>query len=149
MRRDRVDGRAVLRGAAVGLALVVPVTILRVVVERHTTDFSTSAWVYPLSLLILLAYGLAGAAAGRAARVSPAVQGALAGMGAVVVWVPVRVLIWAVREGDRSLVTGDRAALPPGQVCGALALAAVVGGAGARVATRGRRAPVAPAPPRG
>jgi hypothetical protein len=147
--RDRVDGGAVLRGAAVGLAVVVPVTIVRVVAERHTTDFSTSAWVYPLSLLILLAYGLAGAVAGRSARVSPAVQGALAGFGAVVVWVPVRVVIWAVREGDRSLVTGDRAALPPGQVLGALALAGLLGAAGAVVATRGRRAPVAPAPPRG
>ena len=147
--RDRVDGRAVLRGAAVGLAVIVPVTIVRAVVERHTTDFSTSAWVYPLSLLILLAYGLAGAAAGRSARVSPALPGALAGMGAVVVWVPVRVVIWAVRETDRSLVTGDRAALPPGQVFGALALAALVGAAGALLAARGRRAAAVPAPPRG
>jgi hypothetical protein len=105
--------------------------------------------VYPLSVLILLAYGLAGAAAGRAARESPGWQGALAGLGAVVVWVPVRVVIWAVREGDRSLVTGDRAALPPGQVAGALALAALLGLAGAVVATRWRRAPVAPVPPRG
>ena len=147
--RDRVDGRAVLRGAAVGLAVIVPVTIVRAVVERHTTDFSTSAWVYPLSLLILLAYGLAGAAAGRAARVSPPLQGAVAGVGAVAVWVPVRVVIWAVREGDRSLVTGDRAALPPGQVFGALALAALVGAAGALLAARGRRAAAVPAPPRG
>jgi hypothetical protein len=147
--RDRVDGRAVLRGAAVGLAVIVPVTIVRVVVERHTTDFSTSAWVYPLSLLIVLAYGLAGAAAGRSAPVSPALQGALAGVGAVVVWVPVRVVIWAVREGDRSLVTGDRAALPPGQLFGALALAALVGAAGALLAARGRRAAAVPAPPRG
>jgi hypothetical protein len=147
MWRDRIDGRAVLRGAAAGLAVIVPVTIVRVVVERHTTDFSTSTWVYPLSLLILVAYGLAGAAAGRGARVSPALQGALAGIGAVVVWVPVRIVIWAVREGDRSLVTGDRAALPPGQVLGALALAALVGAAGALVATR-RRAAV-PAPRRG
>src|SRR5215472_13662051 len=134
MRRDRFDGGAVVRGAAVGLAVIVPVTIVRAVVERHTNDFSTSAWVYPLSLLILLAYGLAGAAAGRSARVSPAVQGALAGIGAVVVWVPVRVVIWAVREGDRSLVTGGRAALPPGQLLGALALAALLGAAGAVVA---------------
>jgi len=147
--RDRVDGRAVLRGAAVGLAVIVPVTIVRVVVERHTTDFSTSAWVYPLSLLILLAYGLAGAVAGRSAGVGPALQGALAGLGAVVVWVPVRVVIWAVRETDRSLVTGDRAALPPGQVFGALALAGLVGAAGAVLAARGRRAAAVPAPPRG
>ena len=149
MPRDRVEGRAVLRGAAVGLALIVPVTIVRAVVERDVTDFSTSAWVYPLSALILLAYGLAGAVGGRAAGAAPALHGALAGMGSVVLWVPVRVAIWALREGDRGLLGGERPALPPGQVLGALALAAGLGAVGAVVAMRVRRGrPVSPLTPR-
>ncbi|HEV3450115.1 MAG TPA: hypothetical protein VG869_02830 [Acidimicrobiia bacterium] len=148
MRRDGVEGGAVLRGAAVGLALIVPVTIVRAVLERDVTDFSTSAWVYPLSALILVAYGLAGGVGGRTARAAPLQNGAAAAAGAVVLWVPVRVLIWVLRETDRGLLAGDRAALPPGQLLGALALAAVVGTVGAAVATRVRRAhPVSPLPP--
>jgi hypothetical protein len=151
MQRDRVDVGAVLRGAAVGLALVVPVTIARAVLARDVTDFSTSAWVYPLSALILLAYGLAGVVAGRAAPGAPALHGALAGLGTVALWVPVRVLVWAVRETDRGLLTGERATLPPGPVLGALALGAALGAVGAVLATRVRPGrPVSPwVPPRG
>ncbi len=47
-----------------------------------------------------------------------------------------RVVIWAVRESGRGLVSGDRAALPPGEVLGALALGAVVGLVGAAVTRR-------------
>jgi hypothetical protein len=136
---QRFDGRAVLRGAAAALVLIVPVTIVRAVVERDVTDFSTSAWIYPLSILILGAYVAAGVTAARAARVAPLWQGALAGVAAVVAWIPIRIVVWAVREGDRGLVSGNQAALPPGQVLGALALALVLGMVGAWLAGRVRR----------
>ncbi len=135
----RVDGRAVLRGAGAALVLIVPVTIVRAVVERDVTDFSTSAWIYPLSLLILVAYAAGGAAAARSARVAPVWQGALAAVAAVAAWIPIRIVVWALREGDRGLVSGNQAALPPGQVFGALALALAFGALGAWLAGRVRR----------
>src|SRR5260370_9563671 len=45
------DWPSVLRGATAGLAVLVPVTILRVVLERSVTDFDHRAWIYPLSVL--------------------------------------------------------------------------------------------------
>ena len=107
-----------------------PVTIVRAVLERDLTDLSHSGWIYPLSALILVAYGLAGWVAARAAPGGALRHGALAGLAAVVVWIPVRVVIWAVRESGRGLVSGDRAALPPGQVLGASALGRWWGAAG-------------------
>jgi hypothetical protein len=97
--RSPIDWGAVSRGVSVGLAVIVPVTIVRAVLDRDLTDLSHSGWIYPLSALILVAYGL-----------------------------------------GRGLVSGDRAALPPGLVVGALVLGLLVGmaGAGLVVWTRGR-----------
>jgi hypothetical protein len=134
--RRALEGRAVARGAAVGLAVIVPVTIARAVVERHVTDLSSSAWIYPLSILVLVAYAAAGVAAARSAHQAPVLQGGVAAVLAVVAWLPVRVVVWAVREQGRGLVTGDRAALPPADVLGALALGLVVGMLGAVLAVR-------------
>ena len=146
--RRAVEGRAVLRGAAVGLAVIVPVTIVRAVVERQVTDLSTSIWIYPLSVLVLVAYAAAGVVAARAAHQAPVVHGALAGLGTVLAWIPVRVVIWAVREGGRDLFTGDRAALGVTDLVGALAVGLTVGMLGAVVASRvPRRDRAAAAPP--
>lgn len=147
--RRALEGRAVARGAAVGLAIIVPVTIARAVAERHVNDLSTSAWIYPLSILVLVAYAAAGLVAARSAHQSPLVQGAVAGLLTVVAWLPIRVVVWAVRENGRGLVSGDRAALPPGDVLGALALGVVVGLLGALVAVRLARAHASPATPTG
>jgi hypothetical protein len=137
-RREQspIDWGAVSRGASVGLAVIVPVTIVRAVLERDLTDLSHSAWIYPLSALILVAYALAGAVAAWTAPGGALRHGALAGVAAVVVWIPVRIVIWAVRESGRGLVSGDRAALPPGQVLGALGLGGLLGMGGAAVAAR-------------
>jgi hypothetical protein len=142
-----LESRAVLRGAAVGLAVVVPVTIGRALLARDVTDFGTSGWVVPLAALILVAYAAAGVTAARSAGRAALRHGAAAGLATVVAWLPIRVLVWALREGDRGLVTGNRAALPVGQVLGALALAAVLGAAGGTAAGRaGRPAPATDRP---
>ena len=138
--RRALEGRAVARGAAVGLAVIVPVTIARAIVERHVNDVSTSAWIYPLSILVLVAYAAAGLVAARSAQHAPVLQGAAAGLAVVVAWLPIRVVVWAVRENGRGLVSGDRAALPPADVLGALALGLVVGMLGAVVGVRLARA---------
>jgi hypothetical protein len=131
-----IDWRVVLRGALVGLAVIVPVTVLRVVLDREVADFDDSGWIYPLFILILLAYGAAGWVAGNARPDSPLAHGALAGLGAFALWIPIRVVIWAVREDGRGLFSGDDAALRPGQVFGQLVIAAAIAMVGALLAAR-------------
>lgn len=128
-----------LRGATAGLAVLVPVTIIRVVLERAVTDFDHSAWIYPLSVLVLGAYGLAGAIAARGATRAPRWTGALAGFASVVGWIPIRVVIWGIRDTGRALFVGAHPVLPPGQLVGALALGLLGGGIGGLLAARGRR----------
>src|SRR5262249_53964252 len=65
-------------------------------------------------------------------------HGMLAGMGALVLWIPIRIVIWAVREDGRGLVTGHDAALAPGQLFGAFLIAAAFAVAGGWLG--GRRA---------
>lgn len=131
-----IDWRVVLRGALVGLAVIVPVTVLRVVLDREVSDFDDSGWIYPLFILILLAYGAAGWVAGSARPDAPLTHGALAGLGAFVLWIPIRIVIWVVREDGRGLVSGDDAALRPGQVFGQLVIAAALAMLGAIIAAR-------------
>jgi hypothetical protein len=133
---DAIDWRVVLRGACYGLAVIVPVTVLRVILDREVHDFDDSGWIYPLFVLILVAYGLAGWVAGRSRPDAPLTHGALAGLGAFVLWIPIRLVIWAVREDGRALFSGDDAALSPGQVFGQLVIAAAIGMLGAVVAAR-------------
>ncbi len=138
-RADATDWRVILRGATAGLSVIVPVTILRAILDRDVTDFNNSGWVYPLFILILAAYVLAGWVAGRGAPGTPLTHGALAGLGSVVLWIPIRIVIWVVREQGQGLVSGNRAALPPGQVFGALVISVGLGMLGGIVGARGRR----------
>jgi hypothetical protein len=136
---EAIDWPAVLRGAAAGLAVIVPVTIVRALLDRDGTDFNHSGWVYPLFVLILVAYVVAGSVAGRAAPRAPLTHGSLAGVGSVVLWIPIRIVIWAAREQGRGLVSGGRAALPPGQVFGALVISVALGMLGGIIGARARR----------
>jgi hypothetical protein len=139
--RDRgaPDWPSVLRGATAGLAVLVPVTIIRVVLERAVTDFDHNTWIYPLSVLVLLAYGLAGAVAARGATRAPRWTGALAGFASVVGWIPIRVVIWGFRDTGRALFVGAHPVLPPGQLTGALVLGLVGGWVGGLLGARGRK----------
>lgn len=133
---DSIDWRACARGALVGLAVIVPTTIVRVVLDRELDDFDDSGWVYPLFVLILVAYLAAGWVAGRARPDTPLTHGTIAGVGVFVAWLPVRVVIWAVREDERELFSGRDAALRPGQIFGHLVIAATLGMLGAAAAAR-------------
>ena len=133
---DGIDWRVVLRGALFGLAIIVPVTVLRVVIDREVRDFDHTGWKYPLFVLVLVAYFVAGWVVGRARPDLPLTHGLLAGAGVLVLWIPIRIVIWAVREDGRGLVAGDDAALRPGQVFGALVTSAALGMLGAVLAAR-------------
>ncbi|MCI4354232.1 MAG: hypothetical protein L3K06_02565 [Thermoplasmata archaeon] len=135
---EPLDWRTVVRGALVGLAVIVPVTIVRVVLDREMTNFDDSGWVYPLFVLVLVGFFAAGWVAGRARPTVPLTHGSLAGAGTLVLWIPIRIVIWAIREDGRGLFSGTKAALAPGQVFGDLIIAAALGMLGAWLGSRSR-----------
>ncbi|MBM3672304.1 MAG: hypothetical protein FJW86_09030 [Actinobacteria bacterium] len=133
---ESIDWRACVRGALLGLAVIVPTTIVRVVLDRELDDFDDSGWVYPLFLLILAGYFAAGWVASRDRPATPLIHGTIAGVGVLIAWIPIRVIIWAIREDDRGLFSGREAALRPGQIFGHLMIAATLGMLGALVGQR-------------
>ncbi len=132
-----IDWRAVWRGALVGIAIILPITVAGAIIDRAMDDFDDSAWPVTIFLAILVAYGVAGWWAGRAGGLrSPLTNGALAGLGAFVVWVPLRVLIWIARDDPAGLFTGDDAVFTLGGLFANLVFAAALGMIGARLSTR-------------
>ena len=121
-----VERAAVVRGAAVGLALIIPITILGAILDRTIDDFEDTGWRVVLAILILVAYGVSGWVAGRLAQ-APWTNGALAALGAFVLWIPVRILIWVLRDEHRGLFTGAEPVLKLGQIFGQLVLATALG----------------------
>jgi len=81
-------------------------------------------WVF---LVILFGYTLGGFGAGRLVPQAALSNGLLAGVGAFVLWLPVRIVIWLVRDENRGLFTGHSPALRPGQIFGHLVIAAALG----------------------
>lgn len=131
-----IDAAAVARGALAGLVVVVPVTVTRAVVSHHVADFDHSGWAILFFFAILFAYGLAGWVAGSTAGRAPLTNGALAGFGTILLWLPLRVLIWAIRHDHRGLFTGSRPAITLGELFGAVVLGAAIGIIGALIAAR-------------
>lgn len=124
-----------LRGSLGGLAVIVPVTVLRAVLDREIADFDDSGWRYPLFVLILVGYFVAGWIAGRTETDTPLMHGTFAGIGVLVLWIPVRIVIWAIREDDRGLFSGNDAVLRLGQLFGALVIASSLAMVGALLAS--------------
>jgi hypothetical protein len=136
---------AVAWGAGVGLVFLIAVATTRAVLDREVEDFADSGWTLPLFVLLVVGYLLAGwvaqrRAEDRGAGDAPLTHGALAGIGAFAAWVPLRMLIWVARDEDRGLVQGTDAALRPGQLFGAVVIAAGVGLLGGVLAARASRA---------
>jgi hypothetical protein len=131
-----VDAPAALRGALVGLAVLVVVSIVQAILDHNLDDFKDTGWVYPLFVGILLGYALAGFSAGREAPEGALTNGTIAGIGAFVLWIPVRIVIWLVRDEHKGLFTGHSPALRPGQLFGQLVIAAGVGMLGGYLGSR-------------
>jgi hypothetical protein len=129
---------AVIRGALLGVALVIPITILSAVLDRSIDDFEDSGWRVVLALLITLAFVPAGAYAARLARDAPLTNGALAGLGVLVLWLPVRLLIWVTRDDDQGLVSGRDPVFRPAQLFGLLVIATALGMLGGILTSRRR-----------
>jgi len=143
--RPGIRWPAVLAGAGVGLVVLIVVATTRAVLDRRVSDFDESGWTLPLFVILVAGYFAAGWVGQRRAAVlgtpdAPFTHGTLAGIGAFVAWIPLRILIWLVRDERRGLVSGDDAALRPGQVFGGLVIAAGVGLLGGFLASRAGRA---------
>jgi UDP-N-acetylmuramyl pentapeptide phosphotransferase/UDP-N-acetylglucosamine-1-phosphate transferase len=139
--RSGPDWGAIGRGALAGLGVVVAVAVLSAILDHQITDFDHSGWEYPLFVLVLVAYVLAGwvgqwSAVQRGTEGMPLTIGALSGLAVLVCWLPIRVVIWAVRDESRGLFTGDDPALRPGQVFGHVVIAVGLGMLGAFLASR-------------
>ena len=134
---------AVLRGALLGLCVLVGASVIEAILDRNIDSFNDSGWIYPLFVMILVAYALGGWLAGRLVPDAFLTNGALAGVGAFVLWIPVRVVIWLARDEHRGLFSGHSPALRPGQLFGHLVIAAALGMfggfLGSRAAARARR----------
>ena len=147
---------AVLRGAVAGLLVIVPLTALRAILDREAGDFNDSGWLYVFGFGLLAAYVVAGSVAGHRAAGAPLTNGILAGIGALVLWLPLRIVIWVARGEAHGLFTGSEPVFTVGQLFGQLLFATAFGVIGGLIGARSaRRTPIAgdrmgtPAPPRG
>ncbi len=131
-----VDWRAVSRGALLGLCVLVAASVVEAILDRNLDGFKDSGWIYPLFVAILFGYALGGWQAGRAAPQGALTNGTLAGVGAFLLWVPVRIGIWLVRDEHKALFTGHSPALRPGQLFGQVVIAAGLGMLGGFVGSR-------------
>ena len=119
---------AVFRGALLGLCVLVGGERDRGDPRpQHRLASTTAGGSTRCSSRILFGYTLGGWQAGRMAPDAVLTNGALAGVGAFVLWIPVRIVIWVVRDENRGLFSGHSPALRPGQIFGHLVIAAALG----------------------
>jgi hypothetical protein len=128
--------RAVARGAAVTLILLVALSVAQAVVDHNVDNFDDTGWIYPFFVGILVAYAVGGWVAGRWAPDGALTNGALAALGGFVAWIPIRILIWAVRDEHKGLFSGHSPVLRPGQIFGHLVIASALGMFGGWLAGR-------------
>ena len=131
-----VDWRAVFRGALFGLCVLIAASVIEAILDRNIENFQDSGWIYPLFVAILFGYALGGWQAGRNAPDGALTNGTLAGVGAFVLWIPVRIGIWLVRDEHKGLFTGHSPALRPGQLFGHLVIAGALGMLGGFIGSR-------------
>jgi hypothetical protein len=104
-----LDMAAIGRGALLGLAVVAPASLADLALSE-AADIDEGWLVFTLFAAILAAFFLAGYKAARSAEGSPYTHGALAGLAAFALWLPLRVATRALvgeqllgREGDATL----------------------------------------------
>lgn len=93
-----IVGRAVLSAVPL-LAVVLAVQVVLLLAADDPAD----AWAIVLILLLVIAFRRAGTSAAREAPDRPLSHAALAGLGAFMAWVPLRILIAIVGDSERPL----------------------------------------------
>ena len=139
-----LDRHAVSRGAAIGLLLFVPVSAVRILVDRNVNDFDHSGWASLFFVALLAIYGVAGFVAARIGRDAPLSNGIVGAVGALVLWLPIRVLIWAVRDSSQNLFAGRDPVFTPQAILGGIVFAAFFGAIGGYISARRSRAAAPP-----
>jgi hypothetical protein len=122
-----LEPRALLRGALVGLSMIVPISIAVELLERNVADLDGSLWMVLPFLLVLVAYVVCGRVAGGLAPMAPLAHGAIAALVAFLGWLVVRVAIPLVQGDDlgfglRAVVTNAMFATVFGLLGGALGM---------------------------
>jgi hypothetical protein len=104
-----LDVRAIGRGALLGLAVVAPASLADLALSS-VKDLDEGWLVFTLFAAILAAFFLAGYRAATSVEGSPYTHGALAGLAAFALWLPLRIATRALvgeqllgREGDAAL----------------------------------------------
>ena len=136
MNTDVIDPHAVARGAAIGLLLFVPLSAIRVVIDQNVSDFDHSGWAPAFAVALFAVYVVAGVVAGRAALDAPYSNGIVAAVGAFVLWIPIRILIWAIRDTGQALFGGADPVFTPARILGQIVFAAAFGIIGGWLASR-------------
>jgi putative membrane protein (TIGR04086 family) len=131
-----IQWRAVLVGALVGLGLLVALSVIAAILDHYLDDFDDSGWIYPLFVGVIVSYAVGGFLAGRRAPDGALTNGTLAGLGAFVLWIPVRTLIWVVRDENKGMFSGHSAVLRPGQIFGHIVIASALGMLGGWIGAR-------------
>jgi hypothetical protein len=122
-----VVGAAIRRGALATLSLLVLTSAAQAIVDHNVTDFRDTGWVYPFFVAVLVSYAVGGWIAGREAPDGALTNGALAGVLGFAAWIPIRILIWVVRDEHKGLFTGHEPVLRPGQLFGHVLIASALG----------------------
>ena len=104
-----LDIRAIGRGALLGLAVIAPASLADLALSS-VKDLDEGWLVFSLFAAILAAFFLAGYRAATTSEGSPYTHGALAGLAAFALWLPLRIATRALvgeqllgREGDTAL----------------------------------------------
>jgi hypothetical protein len=133
---DVLDGHAIARGAAFGLLLFVPLSAIRVAIDQNVADFDHSGWAPVFAIALFVVYVVAGAVAARAAVDAPLSNGIVAAVGAFLLWIPIRILIWAIRDASQGLFSGTDPVFTPARILGQVVFAAAFGAFGGWLMSR-------------
>lgn len=99
-RAIAVERGPLVRAIAIGLAMIVPVSVVVEVLDRTVDHFDSSAWMWPPALALLAAYAITGAVAARRAGGAALAHGALSALGAFGGFLVVRVGVPVVQGDD-------------------------------------------------
>jgi hypothetical protein len=94
-----IDVTALRRGIVGGLVVIVPVSVIVALVSHHRRS-GYGGWLFVAFVAILYGYATAGYGAARTRPEAPLSHGMLAGLGAFLAWLLVRLAVPLVR-GDR------------------------------------------------
>jgi hypothetical protein len=131
-----LDRHAIARGAAFGLLLFVPLSAIRVAIDQNVSNFDHSGWAPVFAVALFAVYVIAGMVAARAAAEAPLSNGIVAAVGAFLLWIPIRILIWAIRDASQGLFTGTDPVFTPARILGQIVFAAAFGAIGGWLVAR-------------